>query len=200
MKFPAIPNLANCMIITAVLLTTAGCGILFNKTPTRIGTPPPVATPAPGSTPLPFAPQDKKFLNTASRIFAYERRLGALARQYGNSEEARNLGALMETEMGLAGTNLKVLADSKQQQIDGGAGWGHGGLERLTSQRGGDFDRRFYEEVKLSAPEAYGVFDEAFREVVDAGVKEFARNWYPVLRNYPREAIRLQIQLDKKRR
>jgi hypothetical protein len=120
---------------------------------TKMGAPPGRAvTPAPGSTPPPFAAQDKKFLNTAALIFAYERRLGSLARQYGNSDEARNLGSLMETEMALAEESLKALAVSKQQKIDAGAGWGHGGLERLASQRGGDFDRKFYEEVKLVQP------------------------------------------------
>jgi hypothetical protein len=200
MKIPALLNHANCLTLTMALLTTAGCGLLAKGKRTAMGTPPPAATPVPGSTPLPFAAQDKQFLNDASRIFAYERRLGSLATQYGVSDDARNLGNLMETEMALAGENLKVLAASKQQQADGGAGWGRGGLERLASQRGSDFDRRFYEEVKLSGPEGYGVFDEAFRKVVDANIKEFAKNWYPILRNYPREAIKLETQLARKRK
>jgi len=200
MKFPALPNLANCMILTTVLLAMAGCGWFPKSRHFKMGTPPPPVTPAPGSTPPPFAAQDKKFLDTASVIFAYERKLGSLARQYGNSDEARNLGSLMETEMALAGDNLNALAVSKLQKIDAVAGWGHGGLERLASQRGAGFDRKFYEEVKLSSPEAYGVFDEAFRAVVEPGIKEFAKNWYPVLRNYPREAIKLEMQLDKKRK
>jgi len=200
MKFPALLNHANCLILTTVLLTTAGCGLLAKGKRTKMGTPPPAATPVPGATPPPFAAQDKQFLNDAARIFAYERRLGSLATQYGVSDDARNLGNLMETEMALAGENLKVLAASKQQPLDAATGWGHGGLERLASQRGSDFDRRFCEEVKLSGPEGYGVFDEAFRKVVDANIKEFAKNWYPILRNYPREAVKLEMQLNKKRK
>ena len=200
MKSPAIPILANRLILTAVLLAVVGCGWLPKRERTRMGTPPPVATPVPGSTPAPFAAEDKKILNTASHIFAYESRLGSLARQYGNSDDARNLGGLMESEMSLAAQDLKVLVKAKEQTIDTGEGWGYGGVERLASQKGGDFDRKFYEELKLSGPEAYGAFDQAFREAVDLGVKEFVRNWYPVLRNYPREAIKLEMKLNKKRK
>jgi hypothetical protein len=198
MKFPAIPILAHRMILTAALLAVAGCGWLPKRERTTMGTPPPVATPVPGSTPVPFAVGDKKILNTASHIFAFESRLGSLARQYGNSDDARNLGGLMESEMGLAAQDLKVLVKAKEQTIDTGEGWGYGGVERLASQKGGDFDRKFYEELKLSGPEAYGAFDQAFREAVDLGVKDFVRNWYPVLRNYPREAIKLEMKLNKK--
>jgi hypothetical protein len=203
MKFPTYPNLAQRVTFAAALLAMAGCSFLGKREHTHIGSLPPPATPvppvpgAPGATPPPFPVQDKKFLNNAARIFAYERRLGAVARQYGNSDDARNLGSLMEAEMALAAVNLKALADARQQTLDSG-GWGHGGAERLASQRGGDFDRKFYEEVKLSSPEAYGVFDEAFRVIADGGIKEFAKNWYPILRNYPREAIKLEMQRDKK--
>jgi hypothetical protein len=206
MKSPALPNLVHCMILMTLLLTTAGCEWLPKRHRNRAGAAHPVAAPTPaatlppGSTPPPMAARDKKFLNAASRIFAYERRLGALARQYGNSDDAQNLGNVMETEMALAGENLKALAVSKQQPIDAGAGGRPGGLEQLATQRGGDFDRKFYEEVKLSGPEGYGEFDRAFREVTDGEVKDFAKNWYPVLRNYPREAIKLEIQLSKKRK
>jgi hypothetical protein len=200
MKSPALPNLATCLILTAVLLATPGCGLFGKRRHTQMGTPPPTVTPAPGTTPPPFAAQDKKFLNTAFRFFAYERRLGSLARQYGNSDDARNLGNLMESEMGLAGESLKALALLKLQPTEASGGWGNGGLERLANQKGGEFDRKFYEEVKLSSPEGYAAFDTSFREVVDPAVKEFAKNWYPVLRNYPREAIRLEKKLDKKRK
>jgi hypothetical protein len=164
-------------------------------------TPAPTPMPLPpGATPLPPPPKDRIFLNAAFRIFAFERKLGSLARQYGNSDEARNLGAVMETEMALAEERLKTVPFSRQQKIDAGAGWGHGGLEQFSSLKGGDFDLRFYEEVKSSSPEGYGVFDKAFLEVTDPELREFAKNWYPVLRNYPREAIRLEIQLKKKRK
>jgi Domain of unknown function (DUF4142) len=200
MKSPAISNLANCMMLLAVLLAMAGCGLLAKGKRTKMGFLPPPATPVPGATPPPFAAQDKKFLKTAAGVFAYERRVGSLARQYGNSDEARNLGNAMDLEMTLAAESLKALAASKLQPPDAGGGWGHGGAERLASQRGGDFDRKFYEELKQSGPEAYAAFDAAFREVVDETVKEFAKNWYPILRNYPREAIKLEKQLDKKRK
>jgi Domain of unknown function (DUF4142) len=214
MKSPALPNLANCTILTIVLLTISGCGWVTKSHHHRVGAPPPMVAPAPSGTPAPVVPlppgvtptpppfpaKDKKFLNTAARIVNYERRLGSLARQYGNSDDARNLGGLMETEMALAEERLKALTVSKKQQIDSGAGWGHGGLEQLSSLKGGDFDRRFCEEVKASSPEGYGVFDQAFREVVDPDIKDFAKNWYPVLRNYPREALKLEKQLDKKKK
>jgi hypothetical protein len=178
MKFPVFPNLANVMMLAAALLATAGCGLFAKREPTRLGSMPPVATPVPGATPPPLGASEKGFFNTAFRIIAYERKLGSLARQYGNSDDARNLGGLMETEMALAAENLKALAASKKlPQIDSGAGWGHGGSERLASQRGGEFDRKFYEEVKLSGKEAYGEFDQAFQAMVDIEVREFAKNW-----------------------
>jgi hypothetical protein len=208
------------MILTTVLLAAAGCKLIprrdksgiHNSPPVRTPTPPPVTpspmTPAPGSpsaargtpTPRPFPVQDQKFLDTASRIFAYQRKLGSLGKQYGNTDEARNLGSLMETEMALGGDNLKTLATYKKRQIGAGAGWGNGGLERLASERGEGFDRKFYEEVKQSGSESYAEFDRAFRAVTDSDVRDFARNWYPVLRNYPREAIKLELKLDKKHR
>jgi predicted outer membrane protein len=197
MKFPALSILAHRMILTAVLLAMAGCG-WPKRQRTHFGTPPPPATPVPGSTPPPFAAEDKKFFNTAYRVFVYERKLGSLGKQYANSDDARNLAGLMETEMGLAIQDLKTLVDSKKQTMDASEGWGHSGLERLANQKGGDFDRKFYEEVKLSSSDAYIAFDQAFRVTVDAGVKEFAKNWYPILRNYPREAIRLETLLNKK--
>jgi hypothetical protein len=54
--------------------------------------------------------------------------------------------------------------------------------------------------VKLSSPDGYGAFDQAFRTGVDVEIKDFAKNWYPVLRNYPREAIKLEMQLDRQRK
>jgi predicted outer membrane protein len=196
------------MILTVALLAAAGCGLIPRSHHHRVGAAlvavaAPVATPMPlppGATPLPPPPQNRKFVNAASRILAYERKLGSLARQYGNSDEARNLGGVMETEMALAEERLKALAISREEKTDAGGGWGHGGLEQLSSLKGGDFDLRFYEVVKSSGPEGYGAFDRAFREVTDADLKEFAKNWYPVLRDYPREAIKLEAQLKKKRK
>jgi len=194
------------MILASALLITIGCGWAPKQHHHRVGaappvvTPPPAATPAPGSTPPPFPAKDKKFLDNAAGIFAYERAMGSIARQYGNSEEARNLGSLMETEMALAEENLKALAVSTKQPLDPRVGWGHGDPQRLASQRGADFDRKFYEEVKFSGSDGYRLFDHAFREVVTGGIKDFAKNWYPILRNYPREAIKLETQLEKKRK
>ena len=102
--------------------------------------------------------------------------------------------------MALAEENLKVLAISTKQQLDTRGGWGQGDPERLASKRGADFDREFYEEVKLSSSDGYRIFDQAFREIEDAQIREFAKNWYPIMRNYPRDAIRLEKELGKKRK
>ena len=187
-------------VLAIAIFATAGCGILTRRSRTQVGKLP-VATPDPTATPVPFSIEDKKFLSTASQIFAYHRRLGALARQYGNSEAARGYGEQMEVEMGLAQDSLKVLADSKEQKITNEMGaWGKGGLGRVDRPGSQGFDRAFYEELKRSGTQAYEVFDREFRAVVDGEVKEFVKRWYPVLRDFPREAIKEETQMDKGRR
>lgn len=203
MKFPAFPTLARCSLLALLTWATFGCAFLAKREHTQIGKPTPVPTPVPpvpGATPPPFPVEDRKFLTIASEAIAFHKRLGAMARQYGHSDEVRNLGADIEGQMNLAQEALKVLATTKTQPVGTEVGnWGRGGLGRLARPGSEGFDHEFYEVLKQSGTLAFEDFDHFFRTMTDQQIKEFARNWYPIFRDYPRVAIKAEAPPVKKR-
>jgi putative membrane protein len=126
---------------------------------------------------------DKNFMVTAAEGAMLEVRLGEIAKKKGGTQQVRDFGAMMVTDHGKAGDNLKVIAakygvalpselNAENQAI----------LNRLSRLSGDAFDKAYINEMVKAHSKDASAFEVASKKAKDRDLKAFAQQTLPVIK------------------
>jgi putative membrane protein len=129
------------------------------------------------------AASDKNFMVTAAEGGMLEVRLGEIAKKKGATQQVRDFGAMMVTDHGKAGDNLKVIAakhgvtlpaelNAENQAV----------VNRLRRLSGDAFDKAYITEMVKAHSKDASAFEVASKKAKDRDLKAFAQQMLPVIK------------------
>ena len=126
---------------------------------------------------------DKNFMVAAAEGGMLEVRLGEVAEKKGASQEVKDFGAMMVSDHGKAGEDLKAVAakhdvavpatlDAKHQAI----------VDRLAKLSGSAFDKAYIEEMLKDHMKDASAFEGVAKNAQDPDLKAFAQRTLPIIK------------------
>ena len=111
-----------------------------------------------------------------------EVRLGEIAKQKGTKEDVKDFGAMMVTDHGKAGEDLKAVAAKLDVTLPSDLNAEQkAALERLSELTGAAFDKAYVDEMVKAHSKDVSAFQKASKNAKDAEVKAFAQRTLPVI-------------------
>jgi len=127
---------------------------------------------------------DQDFVNDATIGGMFEVQAGKLATQKG-SEQTRAFGAQMVADHGMAGDELKAIAQKKNMTVPSELDAKHKEkLDKLSSLSGAEFDKHYIECMKKDHAEDLEKFKTASASLQDADLKAFAAKTLQVVERH----------------
>jgi putative membrane protein len=125
----------------------------------------------------------KTFMVAAAQGGTLEVRLGEIAMAKGSRQEVKDFGAMMISDHGKAGEDLKAVAakqgvklplalDTKHEEI----------VNKLGKLSGAAFDKAYIDEMVKAHIKDASAFEEASKNAKDPDVKAFAQRTLPVVK------------------
>jgi putative membrane protein len=144
-----------------------------------------------------MATTDAGFVEHAAHDSAAEIELGALAREKASDPAVRDYGDRLVRDHRTAGVELQALAARKGWQVPAQPDPQHAATrDRLAGLSGGEFDRRFTEEMVKDHQKAISDFERAAQTANDPDLRDWAQKTLPVLREHQRIAQDLSQRLS----
>jgi putative membrane protein len=133
-------------------------------------------------------PADKDFMMAAAQSGMFEVRLGEIAKKKGATDEVKDFGAMMASDHGKAGEDLKAVAAKLQVTLPDRLDAEHKAIvDRLSKLSGADFDKAYTDEMVKAHSKDVSAFQQASKNAKDADVKAFAKRTLPVIMAHLKE-------------
>ena len=138
--------------------------------------------------------QDSKFASEAASGGMTEVKLGQLAQENGSSNAVKEFGRRMETDHTKAGEELKQAASQSGISLPSGMSTeDQATYNRLSKLHGAAFDRAYAQAMVKDHEKDVAAFEKESRTGQDQGVKTFAEQTLPTLK----EHLRLAREMEK---
>ena len=116
--------------------------------------------------------EEKNFMVAAAESGMFEVRAGEFAKQKGITEDVKNFGAMMVTDHGKAGEDLKAIAAKLDVTLPSDLNAEQkAALERLSELTGAAFDKAYVDEMVKAHSKDVSAFQKASKNAKDAEVK-----------------------------
>ena len=147
-----------------------------------------------------LAANDYNFLEKAARIDAEEVQVGKLAQEKGDSQAVRNFGERMIRDHSDNAAKLRSLASAKGATIPAEmAERENTTVQQLSGVSGPEFDRTFAQDMVQGHTDAIKEFQQAAESLSDPGVREYAKNTLPTLKEHLRMAKDMQSSVQNEK-
>lgn len=133
---------------------------------------------------------DRNFVNQAAsggmfEVKSSELALQRLAMQQNSSSELRDFAQMMIDDHGKANKELERIAKQKDIEVsDRMLPEQQQAYDKLVSQTGSDFNKRYYKDQVEAHDDAIGLFQKAARDLQDPELREFAQRTLPTLQEH----------------
>jgi putative membrane protein len=127
---------------------------------------------------------DADFMAEAAGGGMAEVEMGKLAGTKARNPEVRKFGAMMVTDHGKAGDELKTLAAKKGVTLPPDIGSHKSTFDKLNGLSGADFDKEYVDEMVNDHETDVKAFKDAAENAQDPDVKAFAAKVLPVIQKH----------------
>jgi putative membrane protein len=126
---------------------------------------------------------DKDFILAAAQGGMLEVRLGEVAEKKGASQEVKAFGAMMVSDHGKAGEDLKSVAAKHGIEVPGDLDAKHKAIvDRLAKLSGSAFDKAYIDEMLKDHMKDASAFQGVAKNANDPDVKAFAQRTLPIIK------------------
>jgi putative membrane protein len=126
---------------------------------------------------------DKNFMVAAAEGGMLEVRLGEVAEKKGASQEVKAFGAMMVSDHGKAGEDLKSVAAKHGIEVPGDLDAKHKAIvDRLAKLSGSAFDKAYIDEMLKDHMKDASAFQGVAKNAKDPDVKVFAQRTLPIIK------------------
>jgi putative membrane protein len=131
------------------------------------------------------APADKNFMLAAAESGMLEVRLGGIAEKKGTRQEVKDFGAMMVSDHGKAGEELKAVAAKNGVTLPSALDAEHKAIvKRLRNLSGAAFDQAYVEEMVKAHTKDASAFETASKNAKDPDLKAFAQRTLPIIKTH----------------
>jgi putative membrane protein len=138
---------------------------------------------------------DADFMAEAAQGGMAEVEMGKLAGTKAQNPEVKKFGAMMVTDHGKAGDELKALAAKKGVTLPADIGSHKSTLDKLNGLSGAGFDKEYIEEMVDDHEADVKAFKDASENAKDPDVKAFAAKVLPVVQKHLDEIKAIQAKM-----
>jgi putative membrane protein len=125
---------------------------------------------------------EKNFMVAAAESGMFEVRAGEIAELKGTKEDVKDFGAMMVTDHGKAGEDLKAVAAKLDVTLPSDLDGEHKAtVDRLNELTGAAFDKAYVDEMVKAHTKDVSAFQQASKNAKDGDVKAFAQRTLPVI-------------------